>query len=164
RGAHPEDRALVVCDLDGTLLERTGPGPAEASRGVVDVVRWFHAQPLTSVAVVVDRPEAERAATLETLEAIGRPYRLAWDPDLVRLRPDGAPADPAAHRGDALRSWRQVGYRVVAVVDGDCAVLERLRRTGAAGDAFLLAAADMRAARRAAAIGPAATSSSCGTR
>src|SRR5690606_9013353 len=60
RGAHPEDRALVVCDLDGTRLERAGPGPAQASRGVVDVVRWFHAQPLTSVAVVVDRPEAER--------------------------------------------------------------------------------------------------------
>ncbi|HEX6420111.1 MAG TPA: hypothetical protein VFZ77_16540 [Acidimicrobiales bacterium] len=153
RGAHPEDRALVVCDLDGTVLERQGSGPPRASRGVLDALRWFHAQPLTSVAVVVDRPAAQRAATLAELEEIGRPYRLAWDPDLVRLRPDGAAADPAAHRVDALQHWRQAGHRVVAVVDGDRTVLERLGRSGAAGDTLLLPTADMRAGRRAAAAG-----------
>ena len=56
-----------MCDLDGTVLERSGPGPLRPSRGVVDALRWFAAQPLTDVAVVADRPGSRRDTTLAEL-------------------------------------------------------------------------------------------------
>ena len=148
RASHPEDRTLVVCDLDGTVLERSGPGPSRPSRGVVDALRWFAAQPLTDVAVVADRPGSRRDATLADLAEIGREYRMSWDPDLVQLRPDGASPDPVAHRLGALRRWTAAGGRVAAVLDGNPQVIDGLARSGEAGDALLVETGSLLADRR----------------
>ena len=148
RAAHPEQRTLVVCDLDGTVLERSGPGPSRPSRGVVDALRWFAAQPLTDVALVADRAGSQREATLAELDEIGREYRMSWDPDLVHLRTDGAPPDPVAHRLGALRRWSAAGHRVAAVLDGDAQVIDGLARSSEAGGALLVETGSLLADRR----------------
>jgi hypothetical protein len=114
RGTYPEDTALIVLDDRALLDERDRPRP-----GVTDVVRLFEMQPLTRVALMSDRPaDAVQAALHE--------YDLAFDADLVRVRPpDGSPAD---HLRATLRDLGpgRAGYRVAAVIHSNTAVVKAL--------------------------------------
>jgi hypothetical protein len=148
RATHPEDLALVVCDLD-TLWEASARVRDRPCRGVVDILRWFQFQPLTDVAVIAGGTEADRPAVQARLDELGREYRMAWRPDLVQL-PAGDSTDQPADRLDALRAWRGRGAQVAAVLDSDRACVEALGRAGELDDAALVPTGDVLAERAAA--------------
>ena len=51
--------------------------------GVLNVIRWFQIQPNTSVGLVTGRPEALREDTLNSLNQLGKPYRVEFTSELL---------------------------------------------------------------------------------
>ena len=116
-------------------------------QGVLGVIRWFQLQPRTHVALNTGRPEAMRAVTLDSLNALGALHRVTFEPDLLFMNPSGDEAVEAA-KVDGLRQLRRAGYRVVAVVDNEPAMLRAMSEADGSGEALFLHADTIFASRR----------------
>ena len=213
RTAHPEDRLLIVFDIDGTILDmrymvchvlqgydhahgtswfsglqasdidvhenevehflaargipagvrdevmawyharRWAPESVLVAhrpyRGVLEVIRWFQIQPSTSVALNTGRPETLRDATLRSLNALGREYKVRFSDDLLHMNPHGWETDVAATKVAGLRHFQQEGYRVVAAVDNEPEIIEALAAADDTGEVLFLHADTLYQSRRA---------------
>lgn len=117
-------------------------------RGVMEVTRWFQLQPSTFVGLNTGRPEALRAATLRSLNALGREYRVHFDHELLQMNPGGWGDGVAAAKVDGLRAFAAAGYRVVAVVDNEPAILAALAAADETGEVLFLHAQTLYESRR----------------
>lgn len=117
-------------------------------RGVMEVIRWFQLQPSTFVGLNTGRPESLRAATLRSLNALGREYRVHFDDELLEMNPGGWGEDIAAAKVDGLRAFAAAGYRVVAVVDNEPEILEAVAAADETGDVLFLHAQTLYESRR----------------
>jgi phosphoglycolate phosphatase-like HAD superfamily hydrolase len=104
--------------------------------GVLSVIRWFQIQPGTHVALNTGRSERLRVQTLESLNALASAFRVRFDPDLLCMRP-GDQAVPTA-KVASLARLREMGLRVVAVVDNEPENLRAMAAADAAGDVLFL--------------------------
>jgi phosphoglycolate phosphatase-like HAD superfamily hydrolase len=95
-------------------------------RGVLEVIRWFQIQPKTSVALNTGRPASLHDATLRSLNELGREYKVSFTDDLLFMNPEGWEVAVPEHKVEGIRSFQEAGYRVVAVVDNEPAILEAL--------------------------------------
>src|ERR671930_144071 len=111
RGLHAEDVMVHENRIDEFLEDLALPAPVRADvldwyathlrssegilaanqpyQGVLGVIRWFQLQPATSVALNTGRPEAIRELTLQSLNALGRAYRVRFRSDLLCMNPNG---------------------------------------------------------------------------
>jgi hypothetical protein len=104
----------------------------------MEVIRWFQLQPSTFVGLNTGRPEALRAATLRSLNALGREYRVVFDDRLLHMNPGGWEDDVPAAKVAALAAFRRAGYRVLAVVDNEPAMIRAMAEADADGDVLFL--------------------------
>jgi hypothetical protein len=95
-------------------------------RGVLDVIRWFQIQPNTCVGLNSGRPEHLRTETLQSLNALGAEYRVAFSSDLLHLNPRGWERGVIKSKVAALTSFREAGYRVFAVVDNEPRIIRSM--------------------------------------
>ena len=95
--------------------------------GVMEVIRWFQMQPRTFVGLNTGRPEAIRADTLRSLNALGEAYKVSFRDDLLHMNPGSWDAtDVTASKADGIRAFEAAGYRVFAVVDNEPDNLESI--------------------------------------
>jgi hypothetical protein len=97
--------------------------------GVLGVIRWFQLQPGIRVALNTGRPEAMRAVTLGTLNALGRLHRVRFEPELLFMNPTDLEKNVAAAKIECLHHLRRSGYRIVAVVDNEPAIIRAMAET-----------------------------------
>jgi hypothetical protein len=118
-------------------------------QGVLGVIRWFQLQPRTHVALNTGRLEALRELTLASLNALGRLHRVAFDSELLFMN-GGATVeeDAAAAKVDCLRRLRVAGYRIVAVVDNEPAMIRAMSEVDETGEILFLHADTIFASRR----------------
>ena len=116
--------------------------------GVLDVIRWFQLQPRISVALNTGRPEAMRGVTLRSLNALGRLHRVRFEPELLFMNPTDVDQDVAAAKVDGLRRLRRSGYRVVAVVDNEPAMIRAMAEADDTGEVLFLHADTIFGSRR----------------
>jgi hypothetical protein len=116
-------------------------------QGVLGVIRWFQMQPRTHVALNTGRPSWMRGLTFDGLNALGALHRVSFDPDLLFMNP-GDDEDVPAAKVDALRQLRLAGYRVVAVVDNEPALLRHMAEADETGGILFLHADTIFASRR----------------
>ena len=95
-------------------------------RGVMEVIRWFMLQPRTHVGLNTGRPEPLRKDTLRSLNALGREYRVAFEPSLLEMNARGWERQVAEGKAAALARFRARGYRVFAVVDNEPGNIARM--------------------------------------
>jgi phosphoglycolate phosphatase-like HAD superfamily hydrolase len=105
-------------------------------QGVMSVIRWFQLQPHMHVAINTGRPESTRAMTLASLNALGTQHRVTFRPELLHMCADGQ--DVAAAKIQALRALRADGYRVVAVVDNEPAMIRAMADADRAAEILFL--------------------------
>lgn len=117
-------------------------------RGVMEVIRWFQIQPSTFVGLNTGRPNSLRAATLRSLNALGREYRVHFDHELLQMNPGGWGEEIAAAKVAGLRAFAAAGYRVVAVVDNEPEIIEALAAADPTGDVLFLHAQTLYESRR----------------
>jgi hypothetical protein len=95
-------------------------------QGVLGVIRWFQLQPSTCVVLNTGRPEEIRDLTLQSLNALGKAYRVSFDSDLLCMNPAGWERRVAESKAGCIRRLRQRGLRVVAVVDNEPAIIQAM--------------------------------------
>jgi phosphoglycolate phosphatase-like HAD superfamily hydrolase len=117
-------------------------------RGVMEVIRWFQLQPSTFVGLNTGRPEALRAETLRSLNALGREYRVHFDDDLLHMNPRGWEEGVPTSKVEALRAFGAAGYRVLAVVDNEPEIIEAMAASDEAGEVLFLHARTLYQSRR----------------
>jgi hypothetical protein len=158
RGDNPTDRLLVVFEIDGPIIDlRNAPGqnlfaglrkpppsiaqvPGELRpcAGVFEVIRWFQLQSSTFVGLNTSRPETIRAETLRSLNALGRDMRVEFNSALLYMNESGYRSDVVASKMEGLRAFTRGGYRPVAVIDQDPAVIRAMANACAGDDILFL--------------------------
>ena len=137
--AHLTVAAVTVTDCRlADLTERCG-APADAAEwcaahrwdrdvilashrpyhGVLEVIRWFQIQPNTDVALVTGRPESARATTLESLNTLGREFKVSFRDKLLVMFEDDLHDDVPEAKAEAVRQLTLHGFRVVAMIDNE---------------------------------------------
>ncbi len=106
--------------------------------GVMEVIRWFHIQPRTSVGLNSGRPAAIREETLRSLNELGKEYRVAFSDDLLFMNPEGWHQNVENSKIAGLSYFQKAGYRIVAAVDNEPANLAALARADDDGEILLL--------------------------
>lgn len=117
-------------------------------QGVLSVIRWFQLQPRMHVALNTGRPEALRELTLASLNSLGRLHRVAFDPELLFMNASGLEEDVARAKVHGLRRLREAGYRVIAVVDNEPAMIRAMAEADETGEILFLHADTIFASRR----------------
>jgi beta-phosphoglucomutase-like phosphatase (HAD superfamily) len=117
-------------------------------QGVLSVIRWFQLQPRTRVALNTGRPESMRELTLAALNALGRLHRVAFRSELLFMAPSPGEDGVADAKVDGLRRLAADGYRVVAVVDNEPAMIAAMAGSEGTGEILFLHADTIFASRR----------------
>jgi hypothetical protein len=134
------------------LARRWRPDAVRAAHAaypdVMAVIRWFQIQPATSVALNTGRPESLREDTLASLDALGRPHRVRFAPDLLHMNAGDWGADVAASKVAGLRAFAAAGYRTVAVFDNEPELIEAMAAADPRGEILFLHARTLYESRR----------------
>ncbi len=117
-------------------------------QGVLGAIRWFQLQPRTHVALNTGRAESMREVTLASLNALGALHRVAFQPELLFMNRAGPDDDVAPAKIEGLRRLRLAGYRVVAVVDNEPALISAMAEADETGEILFLHADTIFASRR----------------
>jgi hypothetical protein len=114
------------------------PGTEHPYPGVLEVIRWFQLQTSTFVGLNTSRPERMRTDTLRSLTAVGRDLRVEFDRTLLHMNESGDDGDVIASKIEGLHAFTRAGYRPVAVVDHDAAVIRAMVEADETGDILFL--------------------------
>ncbi len=107
-------------------------------QGVMDIIRWFQLQPRTFVGLNTGRPDAIRRETLDSLNALGREYRVRFADELLHMNPGTWEQGVQHNKVRALRRFREQGFRVIAAVDNEPSNLAAMAQADAAGEILFL--------------------------
>jgi phosphoglycolate phosphatase-like HAD superfamily hydrolase len=116
-------------------------------QGVLSVIRWFQLQPRTHIALNTGRPEWMRQLTLASLNALGRVHRVVFEPEMLFMN-HGTENDVAEAKVQGLRRLVGAGYRPVAVIDNEPAMISAMAKADAADKVLFLHADTLFTSRR----------------
>jgi hypothetical protein len=103
--------------------------------GVLDVIRWFQLQNNTYIGLNTGRSEHMRHETLRVLNTLGAEYRLEFSSDLLHMNQGN---DIAGSKVEGLEAFKNMGYRIVAIIDNEPAYLKAINDTALVHDTLLL--------------------------
>ncbi len=116
-------------------------------QGVLSLIRWFQLQPRIHVALNTGRPESMRELTLASLNALGKVHRVVFEPELLFMNRAGEDGVADA-KIEGLRRLLIEGYRVVAVVDNEPAMIRAMADADGTGEILFLHADTVFSSRR----------------
>lgn len=136
----PEEQVAHVCQWYEThrwtswaVFEGNKPYP-----GVLEVMRWFQLQPNTDVGLNSNRSEVIRRQTLETLNRLGKEFRIHIRDELLLMNPDRRHISSGQSKIDGIRTVTARGYRVFAMVDNEPGNLDMIAGMENSNDILLL--------------------------
>lgn len=133
------DRAAVMqWYLDRRWREDVILKAHRAFPGVLPMIRWFQLQPNTTVGLLTGRPQTLRQVTLRSLNSIGEAHRVVFDDDVLMMNAGEWEQDVESGKVAGLRRFREMGYRVFAVIDNEPRMLEALAPEATEGELLLL--------------------------
>ena len=119
-GVPEEERERVLGWCAGALWSQEAVLNAHKPYdGVMEVMRWFQIQPDVFVGLNTGRTEHIREATLGCLNMLGAEFKVQFDDDLLHMNPNGWNENVPAAKAEAVRRFREKGYRVFAMVDNE---------------------------------------------
>jgi len=87
--------------------------------GVMEVMRWLQIQADTYVGLNTGRPEYMRAETLNSLNHLGKEYKVRFTDELLHMSSNEWEASMEQPKVEGVRYYRDLGYRVVAFIDNE---------------------------------------------
>lgn len=106
--------------------------------GVLEVIRWFQMQPQTYVGLNTARPEFFRADTLQSLNHLGREYKVDFKDELLYMRPDDWTEPSPLAKVAGVNYFQQAGYHVFAFIDNEPDNLEAIAQADPNHEILLL--------------------------
>ncbi|MCE7736475.1 MAG: hypothetical protein GPJ54_16460 [Candidatus Heimdallarchaeota archaeon] len=95
-------------------------------RGVLEIIRWFQIQDNTTVGLNTGRSSSLRDVTLNSLNVLGKEYRVHFSPDLLYMNPlqNKLEKDITSYKAKGIQYFQENGYKVIAFVDNEPANLK----------------------------------------
>lgn len=118
-----EERRVLDWYAEKSWTEHAFLASHRPFRGVLEVIRWLQLQEHTSVALNTGRSESMRQATLQSLNALGREFRVSFRNELLIMSPTGDEGAIAQGKAAGIEQLRAAGFRVIAMVDNEPANL-----------------------------------------
>jgi len=106
--------------------------------GVMEVIRWFQLQPRTFIGLNTGRPEVIRRDTLDSLNALGREHRVVFEDELLHMNPGTWEEGVQDVKARGLQRFRELGFRVIAVLDNEPSNLASMARADPEGEILFL--------------------------
>ena len=106
--------------------------------GVMEVMRWFQLQPNTYVGLNTGRNESLRQDTLRSLNLLGAEYKVEFEDSLLFMRQGFPDRSVPQVKVDGVNYFRNLGYRVVAMIDNEPENLQAVSGMPTADDVMLL--------------------------
>lgn len=113
------------------IFEANRPFP-----GVMEVIRWFQLQDNTFIGLNSGRSEVIREDTIQSLNRLGQEYRVVFDDRLLKMKRKAG--DKATCKVQAIKEFRDMGYRVIAMIDNEPGILDRIAESDVANEILLL--------------------------
>jgi hypothetical protein len=90
-------------------------------RGVLEVIRWFQIQKNTYVALNTGRSEDMRDLTLESLNIIGKEFRVKFNSEFLYMNPIKIRTedDIKTYKSKGIKYYQSLGYKVIAFLDNE---------------------------------------------
>jgi hypothetical protein len=132
----PQDREDIAswCDMN-FRFKTTERSSYQPFPGVMDVIRWFQMQPNTFVGLNSGRTEQLRLVTLHALNVLGEEYHVAFDDSLLFMN---SGLSCAESKIEGLLRFKDLGYRIIAVIDNEKDNLKAISETNLSTDMLLL--------------------------
>jgi hypothetical protein len=134
----PEQQRVLDWYAEKSWTEHAFLASHRPFRGVLEVIRWLQLQESMSVALNTGRSESMRTATLQSLNALGREFRVSFRDELLIMSPTGDEDAIAQGKADGIELLRAAGYRVIAMVDNEPANLQAVAMVDQAEEILLL--------------------------
>ena len=112
-------------------------------RGVMEVMRWFQLQPNTYVGLNTGRNENLRQDTLRSLNILGTEYKVEFEGRLLFMNQGLPDRSTPQVKVDGINYFRNLGYRVFAMIDNEPENLAAISGMPTAEDVMLLHADTM---------------------
>lgn len=95
-------------------------------RGVLEIIRWFQIQDNTTVGLNTGRSSSLKEITLNSLNVLGKEYRVQFSPDLLYMNPlqNKLEKDITSYKAKGIQFFQENGYKVIAFVDNEPANLK----------------------------------------
>ena len=106
--------------------------------GVMEVMRWFQLQPNTYVGLNTGRNETVRQDTLRSLNFLGEEYKLELSDRLLFMNQGLPDRSVPQVKVDGVNYFRNLGYRVLAMIDNEPENLQAISEMPTADDVMLL--------------------------
>ena len=106
--------------------------------GVMEVMRWFQLQPNTYVGLNTGRTEALRQDTLRSLNFLGAEYKVEFSDRLLYMNRGFSDRTIPQVKVDGVNYFRNLGYRVFAMIDNEPENLQAIANMPTAQDMMLL--------------------------
>ena len=106
--------------------------------GVMEVMRWFQLQPNTFVGLNTGRTEALREDTLRSLNFLGNEYKVEFSDRLLYMNRGFSDRTIPQVKVDGVNYFRNLGYRVLAMIDNEPENLEAIANMPTVEDVMLL--------------------------
>ncbi|MCG8325221.1 MAG: HAD family hydrolase [Thiotrichales bacterium] len=106
--------------------------------GVLEVIRWFQLQPNTDVGLNTNRSESIREQTLNTMNRLGKEFRIHIKDELLVMNPDQECITSGEAKMNGVREITARGHRVFAMVDNEPENLERISGMADSDEILLL--------------------------
>lgn len=95
-------------------------------RGVLEIIRWFQIQNNTEIGLNTGRSKALQDVTLNSLNVLGKEYRISFTEDLIYMNPlpNTLDKDITGYKSKGIQYFQENGYKVIAFVDNEPANLK----------------------------------------
>ncbi|MFW9902973.1 MAG: HAD family hydrolase [Candidatus Thorarchaeota archaeon] len=87
-------------------------------QGVFEVIRWFQIQ-YTAVGLNTGRPETLRDETLQSLNTLGKEFRVKFDDKFLWMRKSPSEEDVPNSKAEGVKYFQEIGYKVFAFIDNE---------------------------------------------
>ncbi|OLS22597.1 MAG: hypothetical protein HeimC2_28970, partial [Candidatus Heimdallarchaeota archaeon LC_2] len=95
-------------------------------RGVLEIIRWFQIQNNTKVGLNTGRSKTLQDITLDSLNVLGKEYRVSFTPDLLYMNPlpNTLDKDITSYKAKGIQYFQDNGNKVIAFIDNEPANLK----------------------------------------
>lgn len=114
-------------------------------RGVLEIIRWFQIQKNTTVGLNTGRSNSLEDITLNSLNVLGREYRVSFTSDLLYMNPlpNSSDKNITDYKAKGIQHFQENGYKVIAFIDNEPANLKVVEDVIGDSDILLLHADTM---------------------
>lgn len=133
-----ESKKILTWYMDNRWSKKAVFESHRPFQGVMEVIRWFQIQPNTYVVLNTGRPEEVRKKTLQSLNKLGKEYKVRFKNEFLYMNPHDWNTKCTGIKAQGVQKLMNEGYKVFAFVDNEPENLRSVATVDENNDMLLL--------------------------